>query len=78
MINASKLLTPTDLARLLGVSDRPLAHGHGARKSPARITVGRKTLYRLKAVLAWLRANGTLPTLTFNNGAMSSLEGTQE
>lgn len=73
-----ELLTPKDTARLLGVSVRTLARWHSIRKGPARITVGRKVLFRHQAVIDWLRANETHPTTTFSHGAMRAKKGTQE
>ncbi len=69
MTDTPELLTTKDTARLLGVSERTLARWHNFRTGPARITIGRKVLYRLQAVQDWLRANETSPTETFAGGS---------
>ncbi|WP_299791691.1 helix-turn-helix domain-containing protein [uncultured Marivita sp.] len=61
-------LSLTDTAYLLGVSKRTLARWHTIRKGPARIAVGRKVIYRIDAILDWLKANETRPQGTFSGG----------
>lgn len=60
-----ELLSTKDTARLIGVSERTLLRWHSVQTGPARIRVGRKVLYRLKAVYDWLRANEISPARTF-------------
>lgn len=69
MHNTPELLTSKDTAVLLGVSERTLARWHSVRTGPARITVGRRVLYRLQALNDWLRANETGPAVTFAGGS---------
>ncbi len=68
MTDSPELLTTKDAARLLGVSERTLARWYSVRTGPARITIGRKVLYRLQAIHDWLRANETSPSKTFEGG----------
>ena len=63
-----QLLTKTDTANLLGVSERTLDRWHALRKGPARVSAGRKVLYRMAAVSAWLSANEEHPLGTFAGG----------
>ena len=45
-------MTPKDLARELGVSERTIARWHHFREGPPRIEFGRKVFYRLESVSA--------------------------
>jgi len=65
MANTPHLMTKKDTADFIGVSQRTLDRWHALRRGPARITIGRKILYRLDAILAWLHDNETAPTGTF-------------
>lgn len=60
-----ELLTKSATAQFVGVSERTLDRWNVLRKGPARITVGRKILYRQEAVLNWLKDNETAPIGTF-------------
>lgn len=62
-------MTPTEAAKLLGVSTRTLSRWHALRVGPARCKIGRKVLYRREAVNAWLAQNETRPTRSFAGGA---------
>jgi len=62
------LLSKTDTAKFLGVSERTLDRWHTLRKGPARINAGRRVLYRLSAVSTWLSANEIQPMGTFIGG----------
>ncbi|WP_281709118.1 helix-turn-helix domain-containing protein [Phaeobacter italicus] len=61
-------MTPTEAAKLLGVSTRTLSRWHALRVGPARCKIGRKVLYRREAVDAWLAQNETQPTRSFSGG----------
>lgn len=65
MTNKPELLTKSDTAQFIGVSERTLDRWNTLRKGPARITIGRKILYRLDAVLGWLQENETPPIRNF-------------
>ncbi len=47
-------LDPAQLAKELGVSERTVARWHAMRIGPPRVTIGRKPLYRLESVTAWI------------------------
>jgi predicted DNA-binding transcriptional regulator AlpA len=47
-------VTPKDLARALGVSERTVARWHRFREGPPRVEFGRKVFYRLESVNAWI------------------------
>ena len=47
-------LTPRQLAKELGVSQRTLDRWHQFRHGPPRIALGRTRLYRLESVRTWL------------------------
>ncbi|MBI6630362.1 helix-turn-helix domain-containing protein [Pontibaca sp. S1109L] len=61
-------MKPTEVAALLGVSQRTLSRWHALRVGPARCKVGRRVLYRKSAIDAWLKANETKPVHTFDGG----------
>ena len=67
MDESPRLLSKKDAACLLGVSERTLDRWHAFRVGPARITAGRRVLYRIEAVTDWLRANETAPINTFQS-----------
>jgi excisionase family DNA binding protein len=69
MNDKSPNMTPTEAAKLLGVSTRTLSRWHALRVGPARCKIGRKVLYRREAVNAWLAQNETQPTRSFSGGA---------
>ena len=68
MIDKNPNMTPTEAAKLLGVSTRTLSRWHALRVGPARCKIGRKVLYRREAVNAWLAQNETRPTRSFPGG----------
>jgi hypothetical protein len=47
-------VSPSDLARELGVNPVTLARWHAARIGPPRMKMGRRVLYRGSSVAAWL------------------------
>jgi hypothetical protein len=47
-------VTPKGLAKALGVTERTIARWHHFREGPPRVEFGRKVLYRLESVKAWL------------------------
>ncbi|WP_285672903.1 helix-turn-helix transcriptional regulator, partial [Paralimibaculum aggregatum] len=49
------LLTASEAAALLGVSERTLRRWDQARCGPPRSAAGRKPIYRLDTVLHWLK-----------------------
>ena len=51
----AEYITPEELAGELGVCKRTLDRWHASRTGPARVTVGRRPLYRREAVTQWLR-----------------------
>ncbi|WP_216598417.1 helix-turn-helix domain-containing protein [Phaeobacter sp. 11ANDIMAR09] len=65
MITKDDHLKPSQVAELLNVSKRTLSRWHAHRVGPSRVKVGRTILYRRAAVDAWLVANETQPTTTF-------------
>ncbi|SFF27634.1 DNA binding domain-containing protein, excisionase family [Sulfitobacter brevis] len=65
MTNTSTHLKPCAVAELLGVSQRTMSRWHALRVGPARCKVGRTVLYRRDALEAWLEANETRPTRSF-------------
>lgn len=68
MIDKNPNMTPTEAAKLLGVSTRTLSRWHALRVGPARCKIGRKVLYRREAVNAWLAQNETQPARSFSGG----------
>lgn len=69
MSQTESQLTATEVADLLGVSERTLNRWHALRVGPPRCKLGRKVLYRRAALEEWLAANEVLPTRTFVGGA---------
>ncbi len=57
-------LTTPDLAAELGRSTRTLDRWALTGDGPPRTRIGRKTLYRRDAVIAWLRSRETVPAST--------------
>lgn len=53
------LLSPADLASLLGVDERTLAVWRAAHKGPAFVRLGRAIFYRRSDVVAWTDASAT-------------------
>jgi hypothetical protein len=51
----SEYLTQAELAGQLGVCKRTLDRWWAARRGPPRVTIGRRPMYRRKAVTEWLR-----------------------
>ena len=47
-------LSPEQLAVELGVSERTVYRWHALRTGPPRVTVGRRPMYKLASVRAWL------------------------
>jgi predicted DNA-binding transcriptional regulator AlpA len=66
--NALELLSKTEAAKFLGVSERTLDRWHAHRKGPARVSAGRRVLYRFSGLTAWLDSNEVLPLGTFIGG----------
>jgi len=66
--NHPQLLTKNDTANFLGVSERTLDRWHTQRKGPARVNAGRRVLYKLSGLIAWLDSNEVLPLSTFVGG----------
>jgi predicted DNA-binding transcriptional regulator AlpA len=56
-------LSPSELARWLGISRRTLDRLHSLRQGPPRTAIGRKVIYRLDAVREWLRAREMGPLI---------------
>lgn len=69
MTNHPQLLTKADTAKFLGVSERTLDRWHAQRKGPARVSAGRRVLYKLSGLSAWLDSNEVSPLSTFIGGA---------
>lgn len=65
MTEKLQLMTKKETALFIGCSQRTLDRWHIRREGPARITVGRKILYRLEAVINWLHENEIAPTRKF-------------
>ncbi|WP_421998077.1 helix-turn-helix transcriptional regulator [Roseovarius confluentis] len=63
-----RLMSKSETAKFLGVSNRTLDRWHALRKGPARISAGRRVLYRMSAVSSWLSANEVEPVGNFTNG----------
>jgi hypothetical protein len=55
--DAFALLSPADLASLLGVDERTLAVWRAANKGPACVRLGRAIFYRREDVAAWKDAS---------------------
>ncbi len=65
MVDKPDLMTKKDTAEYFGVSERTLDRWHRLREGPPRITLRRRILYRLEAVVTWLEANETDPVRHF-------------
>jgi excisionase family DNA binding protein len=61
-------LTSTEVAEILGVSERTLHRWNTLRVGPPRCKLGRKVLYRRAALEEWLAANEIKPVRTFSGG----------
>jgi hypothetical protein len=59
--DAFALLSPADLASLIGVDERTLAVWRGDGKGPACIRLGRAIFYRREDVAAWKDASAGKP-----------------
>jgi predicted DNA-binding transcriptional regulator AlpA len=66
MTHNKQIMTNKEVANFLGVSTRTLARWHAHRKGPARISAGRKPLYRFEAILHWLQQNEAQPLVKFS------------
>jgi excisionase family DNA binding protein len=66
MTHNKQIMTNKEVANLLGVSTRTLARWHAHRKGPARISAGRKPLYRFEAIQHWLQQNEAQPLIKFS------------
>lgn len=55
------LISPSDLAALLGVDERTLAVWRSQRRGPDFVKLGRAIFYRREDVLSWIELN-TTPT----------------
>ena len=53
------LLSPADLAALIGVDERTLAVWRSTHKGPDFVRLGRAVFYRRADVLAWVELNVT-------------------
>jgi hypothetical protein len=53
------LLSPADLAALIGVDERTLAVWRSTHKGPDFVRLGRAVFYQRSAVLAWVELNVT-------------------
>jgi predicted DNA-binding transcriptional regulator AlpA len=74
VINRPQLLTKTDTAKFLGVSERTLDRWHAQRKGPARVNAGRRILYKVSGLTAWLDSNEVVPLGTFISGYHSKTQ----
>jgi hypothetical protein len=57
--DAFALLSPTDLAALIGIDERTLAVWRSTHKGPDFVRLGRAVFYRRADVLAWVELNVT-------------------
>ena len=67
MVDKPHLMTKKDTAEFIGVSERTLDRWHLLRKGPPRITLCRRILYRLEAVVTWLESNEAVPIRRFRD-----------
>jgi predicted DNA-binding transcriptional regulator AlpA len=54
-----QLLSPADLAALIGIDERTLAVWRSAHRGPDFVRLGRAIFYRRADVLAWVELNVT-------------------
>lgn len=57
--DAFQLLSPADLAALIGIDERTLAAWRAMHKGPDFVRLGRAIFYRRADVLAWVELNVT-------------------
>lgn len=69
MTTPPTLMSKKETASFLGISERTLDRWHILRKGPARITAGRRILYRQEALVGWLQANEISPITTFSEAS---------
>ena len=63
------LLTRSDLARFLNVSEKTINRWYAERKGPPRVKVGRKVFYRKEAVLEWIARQEEVPPRSDETGS---------
>ena len=73
MAQNKQIMTTREAAELIGVSTRTLARWHAHRKGPARISAGRKPLYRFDAIQHWMQQNETQPLIKISGEPYGSL-----
>lgn len=57
--DAFQLLSPADLAALIGIDERTLAVWRSTRRGPDFVRLGRAVFYRRADVLSWVELNVT-------------------
>jgi predicted DNA-binding transcriptional regulator AlpA len=65
MLHPNNHLKITELAEVLGVSERTLNRWHALRQGPPRCKIGRTVLYRTDSVSSWLAAHEIQPLRSF-------------
>lgn len=69
MLVPSHYLTQSELADVLGVSERTLNRWHSLRQGPPRCKIGRVIRYRADSVAQWMVSHEVQPLRSFQEVA---------
>lgn len=69
MLTPSHYLTPTEVADILGVSERTLTRWHSLRQGPPRCKIGRAVRYVASSVADWMASHEIQPLHSFKEAA---------
>ena len=69
MLTPSHYLTPTEVADILGVSERTLTRWHTLRQGPPRCKIGRAVRYVASSVADWIASHEVQPLRSFKEAA---------
>lgn len=69
MLTPSNYLTATEVADILGVSERTLNRWHSLRQGPPRCKIGRAVRYVASSVADWIASHEIQPLRSFKEAA---------
>jgi predicted DNA-binding transcriptional regulator AlpA len=69
MLTPNQYLTPTEVADILGVSERTLIRWHSLRLGPPRCKIGRAVRYVASSVADWMASHEVQPLRSFKEAA---------
>jgi excisionase family DNA binding protein len=69
MLTPSQYLTTSEVAEILGVSERTLNRWHSLRQGPPRCKIGRAVRYLADSVASWMASQEVQPLRSFKEAA---------